>query len=166
MATGRSRGRYTVVCGSEVRAAGVLAEDFERCRASRHWRGRVVTEFQPESEVIAWIALRRLNTGEVVRLADHWLNSGRPVPCYLTDTLHQLTRARLVTLAEPAPDDLTRRATLTESGRARYTDLQGKYGATHLARAELDVRVPEIPTTQMRACLLASDSERTSGSAG
>lgn len=105
-----------------------------------------MTEFRPESEVLAWVALRRLNTGYVVNLAGRWLDFGSPVPSYLTDTFHQLTRARLLTLADPAPGDVTRRATLTDLGRARYATLADKYGAIHLARAEVGVPATGFPT--------------------
>lgn len=107
--------------------------------------GRAVTDFQPESEVLAWIALRRLNKGYVVNLAGRWLDFGSPVPSYLIDTFHQLTRNRLLTLADPAQGDLVRRATLTELGRTQYTTLLDKYGTTHLARAEVGAAATEFP---------------------
>lgn len=38
MAAGRSRGRYATVCGCEILAASLLAEDSECCRPCQRWR--------------------------------------------------------------------------------------------------------------------------------
>lgn len=99
----------------------------------------------PESEVLAWIGLRRVHTGRVANNAGRWLDYRRPVPSYLPETLDQLSLAGLLTLAEPtSADDITRRATLTATGHAWYTQLQTRYHR-HRARAELQVPDAEIP---------------------
>ncbi len=105
----------------------------------------------PESEVLAWIGLRRVHTGRVADTAGRWLDYGRPVPSYLRETLDQLSLAGLLTLAEPtSADDITRRATLTATGHAWYAQLQKRYHR-HRARAELQVSDAEFPTNTGRA---------------
>jgi len=81
-----------------------------------------VNASRPESEVVAWISLRRVHSGRVANVAGRWPDGGRAVPGYLTDTLDQLTSAGLVTLVNDGPHGPLRRATLTATGQARYTE--------------------------------------------
>ena len=46
------------------------------------------------TELIEWIALRRVCGGGVARLRARWFDLGRAVPCYLPDTLDDLHHGR------------------------------------------------------------------------
>lgn len=74
------------------------------------------------TELIEWIALRRVWGGGVARLCAHWFDLGRPVPCYLPHALEDLHRRALVGLADLDRSTL-RRAMLTHSGYLRYAEL-------------------------------------------
>lgn len=95
----------------------------------------------PDSEVIASIALRRVQAGAVACVAGLWLDGGRPIPSYLPSALDELTAAGHVTLADDAPHGPLRRAALTGAGRALNAELHAKYGG-HLGRTGLDVSAP------------------------
>ena len=78
----------------------------------------------PERSEVVEIAMRRVSRGGVGKLNGHWLDGGRPVPCFLPDALDSLIRERLVTLAEPNRDSAGQhRATLTDLGSMRYAAL-------------------------------------------
>lgn len=102
-----------------------------------------MSTFRPTSELIAWIGLRRVHAGGVGCVAGCWVQHGRRVPCYLPAVLDDLTEAGLIALAD-GPHGPLARASLTDTGHARYTALLGRYGA-FIARAELDVPGPEFP---------------------
>ncbi|MGH3911674.1 MAG: hypothetical protein ACRDRM_12695, partial [Pseudonocardiaceae bacterium] len=52
------------------------------------------------SELIDWIALRRVCGGGVVMLCGRYVDHGRPVPGYLDEPLAGLSRAGLIALAD------------------------------------------------------------------
>lgn len=68
------------------------------------------------------IAMRRVSRGGVGTVSGHWLDDGRPVPCFLPEALDSLTNASLVMLTAPDSGG-QRRATLTDSGAVRYAEL-------------------------------------------
>ncbi|MGH3914768.1 MAG: hypothetical protein ACRDTC_15370 [Pseudonocardiaceae bacterium] len=71
-----------------------------------------------------WMALRRVGEGAVTKLGTHWLDHGRPVPCFLPDTLNDLTHTGLITLTDPDPLLGGRhRATITPAGHTHYRQL-------------------------------------------
>ena len=86
--------------------------------------GAVDHDREARPELAVWIALRRARRGGVAKMADCYLDHGRPVPSYLTDPLDELTGAGLLTLAagDPAIGGL-RRVAVTDSGHARYVAL-------------------------------------------
>lgn len=100
--------------------------------------------FNPESDVIAWIGLRRVHDSGVASVAGCWVDGGRRVPSYLPAALDELTDAGLIVLADDGPHGPLRRASLTEAGQARYGALSERYDATLIARAEVDVPGPEF----------------------
>lgn len=100
----------------------------------------------PESAVITWIGLRRVHSGGVANVAGCWVDGGRRLPSYLPAALDDLTGTGLITLADDGPHGPLQRASLTDAGQARYTELLKRYG-DHIARAELDVPGPEFDPT-------------------
>lgn len=105
----------------------------------------------PGPERLVWIGLRRVHHGGIVNTAGHWLDHGRPVPSYLTGILDELSRAGLLTLADPTPvGDITRRAALTPAGHTRYAQLLAHHG-DHNARAPRPGPDTESPTDTGRA---------------
>ncbi|MGH3367466.1 MAG: hypothetical protein ACRDOY_09700 [Nocardioidaceae bacterium] len=77
------------------------------------------------TDLVEWIALRRVWGGGVARLCTHWFDLGRPVPCYLPHALEDLHRRALVGLAD-LDRTTRRRAVLTQSGYLRYAELTTK----------------------------------------
>lgn len=75
-------------------------------------------------ELAVWIALRRAHRGGVAKVADCYLDHGRPVPSYLNGPLDELTGAGLLALtdADPATGGL-RRIAVTDTGHAEYVAL-------------------------------------------
>lgn len=86
--------------------------------------GHVADHRAAGPELTAWIALRRARRGGVAKMADCYLDHGRPVPSYLTGPLDELTGAGLLALADadPALGGL-RRIAVTDSGHAQYAAL-------------------------------------------
>ncbi|MGH3939484.1 MAG: hypothetical protein ACRDTG_12815 [Pseudonocardiaceae bacterium] len=80
------------------------------------------------TELREWMALRRVSEGAVTKLGTHWLDHGRPVPCFLPDTLNDLTHTGLITLTDPDPLLGGRhRATITPTGHTHYRQLYAKH---------------------------------------
>lgn len=70
------------------------------------------------------MALRRVHRGYIAKLGGRYFDAGRPIPGYLAEALDALTKAGLVVLAEADPlAGGLRRATITDSGQARYMAL-------------------------------------------
>lgn len=101
----------------------------------------------PDSEILAWIGLRRVHGGGVANVAGCWVDGGHRLPSHLPPALDELTDAGLVTLADDGPHGPLRRATLTDAGQARYAELLARHGVPHTAREELAVPGPELPAT-------------------
>ena len=92
----------------------------------------------PTSDVIVWIALRRVHDGGVARVGSWWLDGGRQVPDYVPAVLDELVTAGLVALADPDPvAEVSLRAGLTDAGQTRYGELLARYGG-QVARAAPD----------------------------
>lgn len=66
--------------------------------------------------------MRRVSRGGVGTVSGHWLDDGRPVPCFLPDALDSLIGASLVTLTDPDSAG-QRSAALTDAGAVRYAEL-------------------------------------------
>jgi hypothetical protein len=75
-----------------------------------------------ESDVPAWLALRRAQRGTVTKVDGDYLDHGRPMPDYLTDALDNLTRTGFMILADPDPGGV-RRASITQAGLDRLAAL-------------------------------------------
>jgi hypothetical protein len=75
------------------------------------------------AELLELWALRRVSSGRVAKLDDHYFDYSFAMPSYLTQTLDELTDAGLLTLAQQTSG--LRRLSLTESGQARYAQLNG-----------------------------------------
>ena len=86
--------------------------------------GRLRSDRSDLPELTEWIALRRVHKGAVAKVADCYLDHGRPMPSYLTGPLDDLTGAGLLALsdADPATGGL-RRIAVTDIGRAQYAAL-------------------------------------------
>lgn len=99
------------------------------------------------SDLLTWIALRRVHSGGVANVAGCWIDGSYRVPCYLPPVLNELTDARLVVLADDGPHGPLRRASLTETGQARYATLREQHGARDV-RAELEApaQATQTPT--------------------
>lgn len=80
------------------------------------------------SELIDWIALRRVCGGGVVMLCGRYVDHGRPVPGYLDEPLAGLSRAGLIALADIDTWG-QRRVAPTLDGRARYVELSAQRAA-------------------------------------
>lgn len=74
------------------------------------------------TDLLDWIALRRVSDGGVTNLDGCWLDGGRRVPGYVTETLGELLAAGLIVLADQQSGGM-RRSTLTDCGAARYQRL-------------------------------------------
>ncbi|MGH3929377.1 MAG: hypothetical protein ACRDTF_05305 [Pseudonocardiaceae bacterium] len=83
----------------------------------------------PDPELLAWLALRRVRGGGVAEVGGYYLDHGLPVPAYLADPFAELTEDGLVALAAADPAGL-RRATITPTGQARYTALRERLRPT------------------------------------
>ncbi|MCA1673284.1 MAG: hypothetical protein LC799_14160, partial [Actinobacteria bacterium] len=92
-----------------------------RTGSSMMWSGRPVSDRGAGPELTEWIALRRVRRGGVAKVADCYLDHGRPMPSYLAGPLDDLTRAGLLALsdADPATGGL-RRIAVTDTGHAQY----------------------------------------------
>lgn len=104
-----------------------------------------VSGLERDSELLVWISLRRVHAGGVAKVAGWWLDAGRPVPGYLTDTLDDVTGAGLVALADDGPHGPLRRATLTDGGQVRYATSLQRHGG-HLERVDLRSPAPGFGT--------------------
>ncbi len=118
----------------------------------RHAHGMVlgggltaVSGLEPDSELLVWIALRRVHAGGVAKVAGCWLDAGRPVPGYLTDTLDDLTGTGLVALAAGGPHGPLRRASLTGGGQVRYAAALQRHGGPTVPT---DLRPGPTPDTE------------------
>ncbi|MGH3822457.1 MAG: hypothetical protein ACRDRA_06405 [Pseudonocardiaceae bacterium] len=113
-----------------------------------------MSDREPASDLATWIALRRAHEGGVANLEGQWFDSGRPVPGYLANALDGLTNRGLLVLADADPRSCgVRRATVTDTGSARYVALC----QTHNPGVRL-VRTPHRwahSTSDQRAHLLA-----------
>lgn len=69
----------------------------------------------PATELIEWIALRRVRWGGVALYGVRYLDHGRRVPCYLDEPLDELRRRGLVELVE-RPEWCVWRVVLTRAG--------------------------------------------------
>ncbi|MGH3872568.1 MAG: hypothetical protein ACRDSR_13855 [Pseudonocardiaceae bacterium] len=87
-----------------------------------------------------WIALRRVTDGGIARTGGCWLDGGHRVPGYVTGALTESLAGGLVALADQDPYGM-RRATLTDSGAARYEWLCQQRQAT------LQVPTPRLGAT-------------------
>lgn len=81
----------------------------------------------PATDLIEWLALRRVCGGGVAWLCARWFDLGRAVPCYLPGTLDDLHRRALVVLADVDGSTL-RRAVMTRAGCVRYAELSARRG--------------------------------------
>lgn len=108
-----------------------------------------VSTVNPDSEILAWIGLRRVHGGGVANVAGCWVDGGYRLPSHLSPALDELTDAGLVTLADDGPHGPLRRATLTDAGQARYAELLARHGVPRTAREELPVPGPELSATVM-----------------
>lgn len=96
------------------------------------------------TDLYDWMALRRVSDSLVATHSGLWLESGRRMPGYVTDTLTALAERRLVTLAKPDPWGMAR-ATLTDAGSIRYEQLSRQ------RKTALQVPPPRFGTTGIRS---------------
>ena len=68
------------------------------------------------------LALRRAAGGGVAKFGDHYFDSGRPTPSYLTGVFDELVSTRLLALAEENPGRV-QRVSLTAAGQREYEQL-------------------------------------------
>lgn len=83
--------------------------------------GRAVKLGPPEH--FRWLALRRVNVGGVARCRDGWLHPAHPLGLLLSEFLEVLLAEGLIEVGDPSPQDDLSRVRLTDTGRARYTQL-------------------------------------------
>lgn len=74
------------------------------------------------ADLYDWMALRRVSAGGIGSIGDHWLEYGRQIPGYVSDTLAWLCDSDAVVLAERDGSGM-QRAALTEAGNARFQQL-------------------------------------------
>jgi hypothetical protein len=77
-----------------------------------------------DPNLLAWVALSRVNDGGVTRLGDDYLDHGSPTPDYLAGAFAELFDTGSLAVADPdlgAP----RRVTITAAGYLRYAQLRG-----------------------------------------
>jgi len=81
------------------------------------------------TELLDWIALRRVHEGGVALHGSEYVHWGRKVPCYLPGVFGRLADAELTELRDPDFPGGPRRVVLTPRGRKRYRELTAKRGA-------------------------------------
>jgi len=82
-------------------------------------------------ELMAWIALRRVNEGGVALLDGAFYHHGRAVPCYLNAPLTELVETDRLRLVDADPDTAEMRQVMfTENGHEWYEVLCGKRGVS------------------------------------
>jgi hypothetical protein len=74
------------------------------------------------ADLYDWMALRRVSSGGIARMGDHWLEHGRRIPGYIADALAVLCDNDVVSLAELDVWSM-QRAALTDTGTVRYQQL-------------------------------------------
>jgi hypothetical protein len=77
-----------------------------------------------DPNLLAWVALSRVNDGGVTRLGDDYLDHGSLTPDYLAGAFAELLDTGSLAVADPdlgAP----RRVTITDAGHIRYAQLRG-----------------------------------------
>jgi len=79
------------------------------------------------TELLDWLALRRVNEGGVARHGSEYVHWGRKVPCYLPEVFGRLVETELTDLLEVNCEGL-RRMVLTSRGRDHYQRLSSKRG--------------------------------------
>jgi hypothetical protein len=76
-------------------------------------------------EQVDWIALSLVNTGEVTKHHQTYFKSGHPLPAWLLpDLLSDALMADGLLALTPSHDKGLARVSLTDTGRARYTQLR------------------------------------------
>jgi len=80
------------------------------------------------TELLDWIALRRVCQGGVAMLGSHYLDHGQRVPCFLPEAFRRLADAKLTGLLNPDHPGGLRRVVITLTGRARYQELSAARG--------------------------------------
>ncbi|MGH3938387.1 MAG: hypothetical protein ACRDTG_07080, partial [Pseudonocardiaceae bacterium] len=75
------------------------------------------------TELLDWLALRRVCEGGVAMLGSRYLDRGRRVPCFLPKAFRRLADAELTELLESSSAGGLRRVVITSRGRARYQEL-------------------------------------------
>lgn len=80
------------------------------------------------TELLDWIALRRVHEGGVARHGSEHLDWGRKVPCYLPEVFDRLAEAELTELLDPDYSAGLRRVVCTPQGLDRYQELTTKRG--------------------------------------
>ncbi|MGH3942679.1 MAG: hypothetical protein ACRDTG_29465 [Pseudonocardiaceae bacterium] len=77
------------------------------------------------TDLLDWIALRRVGEGGVTMLGAHYFDHGRRVPCFVPDAFRRLADGELIDLLDPDYPGGLRRVVITPGGRARYQKLCG-----------------------------------------
>ncbi|MGH3937131.1 MAG: hypothetical protein ACRDTG_00620 [Pseudonocardiaceae bacterium] len=78
------------------------------------------------TELLDWIALRRVSEGGVALHGPEHLDHGRKMPGYLPDAFSRLATAELIEARDPDFPGGPCRLVLTLSGRERYQELKTK----------------------------------------
>ncbi|MGH3794686.1 MAG: hypothetical protein ACRDSP_07325 [Pseudonocardiaceae bacterium] len=70
-----------------------------------------------------WSALHRIHNGRVSKDRDRYLDGGQPVGLLTGATFNVLIERGLVAVADPRPEDCLSWLSLTDTGQARYAEL-------------------------------------------
>lgn len=76
------------------------------------------------TDLLDWIALRRICEGYVAMFGSEYFDHGRRVPCYLPEVFGRLAEAELTELRDADFPGGRRGIVLTPLGRDRYHDLE------------------------------------------
>ncbi|MGH3937802.1 MAG: hypothetical protein ACRDTG_04080 [Pseudonocardiaceae bacterium] len=80
------------------------------------------------TELLDWIALRRVHEGGVAMHGSVYVHWGRKVPCYLPEVFGRLVETELAELLDVDCSEELHRMTLTSPGLARFRGLIAKRG--------------------------------------
>ena len=80
------------------------------------------------TELLDWIALKRVRQGGVAVLGSHYLDHGRRVPCFLPEAFRRLADAGLTELLDSSLPGGLHRVVITLGGQSRYQELSAVAG--------------------------------------
>lgn len=94
------------------------------------------------SELLDWIALRRVSEGGVALHGPEHLDQGMKMPCFLPEAFSRLAAAELTEVRDPDFSGGPCRVMLTPAGRAHYQKLSAERALPDPEQSSGDCSVP------------------------